>query len=62
MDTKNPSNFHLVSSLKDRAASISMKEAQLESAPQLILQLYIFLTTGNMSESFQNRIVFIVLI
>jgi len=50
MDTTNPHNFMLISRLKSKATEISAKEALLEAAPQLILQLYILLSTGNMSE------------
>jgi len=49
MDTSNPLNSYLVSALKAKASEISLKEAFLESAPQMILQLYIFLRTGTMS-------------
>jgi len=49
MDTSNPLNSYLVGALKSKASEISLTEAFLESAPQMILQLYIFLRTGTMS-------------
>jgi len=49
MDTSNPLNFYLDGELKAIASEISLSEAFLESAPQMILQLYIFLRTGTMS-------------
>jgi len=48
MDTKNPLNAQLISSMKSKATEISVREAFLESLPQLILQLYIFTVTGIM--------------
>jgi len=49
MNTSNPLNSYLVSTLKAKASEISLSEAFLESAPQMVLQLYIFLRTGTMS-------------
>jgi len=45
MDTNNPLNSYLVGALKAKASEISLSEAFLESAPQMVLQLYIFLRT-----------------
>ena len=50
MNTANPHNFPLVSQLKSSATDISAIEAFLESAPQLILQIYIILRTGEFSK------------
>jgi len=49
MDTTNTLNSYLVGALRAKASEISLTEAFLESAPQMILQLYIFLRTGTMS-------------
>ncbi len=49
MDTANPLNSYLVSSLMSKASEITTFEGFLESAPQLILQLTVFLKSGNMS-------------
>lgn len=50
MDTTNPLNMGLVSKLKLKATEVSSIEAVLESAPQLMLQIHILLTTGKISE------------
>ena len=51
MNTNNPHNFDLVSKMKSSATDISANEAILESAPQLILQIYIVLLTGEISKT-----------
>lgn len=50
MNTSNPHNFALASKLKSSATDISATEAFLESAPQLILQIYIILKTEEISK------------
>ncbi len=51
MDTTNPQNTHLVSSLKDKADDIDHTEVFMESIPQLVLQVYIFTQTGHLSKT-----------
>jgi hypothetical protein len=40
MDTDNPHNFLLVDEIRRQATASSLLEAYLESAPQIILQIY----------------------
>jgi len=50
MDTANPHNSILVSELELAGAEVSAHESLLESAPQLLLQIYIILETGKISK------------
>ncbi len=50
MDMTNPHNALLKASLEAKANKISSNEAVLESGPQLVLQIYIIMKTGNIGE------------
>ncbi len=63
MDTQLAYNQLLVDTIKAEASSFGFYEAFLESTPQFILQLSIFLRTGSMSkiiDKFKNIYIFLV--
>jgi hypothetical protein len=41
MDTDNPHNFLMIDEIRRQAMASSLKEAYLESAPQMILQIFL---------------------
>jgi hypothetical protein len=42
MDTDNPHNFLMMDEIRRQAMASSLQEAYLESAPQMILQIFLF--------------------
>ncbi len=50
MDISNPHNSLLRANLEAKAKQISAVEAVLEAGPQLFLQIYIILITGNIGK------------
>jgi len=52
METQLPINLTLVSKIKREAVMFGLYEAFLESAPQLILQMFIILRRGYLSKIF----------
>ena len=50
METQMALNYSEVNRIKHEAVVVGLREAFMESAPQLILQISIIIRTGNISE------------